>query len=227
MEAQAAGGAEPAAGAAAVAGAERAGGVLDQRQVGQLLEARGPAEQVHRHDRLRPRRDLDLRGVDVVRRRVDVDEDGRGAGERNDVRGRGKRVGGDDHLVARPDPEREHGEVERGGARRDRDGVLDLAGGGEAGLELGDLRRPSSASRSPAPRRPRPPRRRRCRARLDGCRGLRPVPRDRLLEALVEIDLRLEAEQLPGLFDVGHPDLDVRVVERLEGDLAGTAAERA
>ena len=136
---EAAGSTEPAAGTTAVACPQGAGGVLDQRQVGQLLEARGAPEQVHRHDRLRPRRDLDLRGVDVVRRRVDVGEDGRGAGERNDVRGRGKRVGGDDHLVAGPDPKGEDGEVEGGGARRDRDGVLDLARGGEARLELGDL----------------------------------------------------------------------------------------
>ena len=44
------------------------------------------------------------------------------------------------------------------------------------------------------------------------------------VEALVELDLRLEAEQLARLLDVRDPQLDVGVVERLEDDLAGGAA---
>ena len=108
--------------------------------VGQLLEPRRPAEEMDRQDRLRPRRDLDLRRVEVERLRVDVDEHRRRARERDDVRGRGERVRGNDHLVAGPDPEREHGEVERRGARRDGDRVLDAARARELGLELGHLR---------------------------------------------------------------------------------------
>ena len=52
-----------------------------------------------------------------------------------------------------------------------------------------------------------------------------PVPRDRPLEAVVELDLRLPAEQLARLLDVRDPQLDVDVVERREDDLAGAAAE--
>ncbi len=51
------------------------------------------------------------------------------------------------------------------------------------------------------------------------------VPRDRPLEPLVEVDLRLEAEQLARLVDVGNAELDVRVVERLEDDLTGAARQ--
>ena len=62
------------------------------------------------------------------------------AGQADDVRGRREGVGRDDHLVAGSDPEREHGEVERSGAVRDGDRVLDAAGGGDELLELGHLR---------------------------------------------------------------------------------------
>src|SRR3954451_15841978 len=51
------------------------------------------------------------------------------------------------------------------------------------------------------------------------------IPRDRLPEALVEIDLRLEAEHLARLRDVRDPQLDVRVVERLEHELPGAARQ--
>src|SRR5581483_1843232 len=51
------------------------------------------------------------------------------------------------------------------------------------------------------------------------------VPRDCPLEALVEVDLRLEAEELPRLADVRAADLDVGVVERLEDDVARAAGE--
>ncbi len=46
------------------------------------------------------------------------------------------------------------------------------------------------------------------------------VPRDRALEPLVELDLRLEAEELARLVDVRDPQLDVRVVQRLELELS-------
>ena len=141
VEAEAAGDAEPAAGAAAVARAERAGGVLEQRQP-RAARAAGSG---------RPKRCTPstafvrgptsiLRRVDVHRLRVDVDEHGLQPGERDDVRGRREGVGGDEHLVARLEPEREHGEVQRRGARGDGERVLDLAGARELRLELGDLR---------------------------------------------------------------------------------------
>ena len=124
----------------AAAGAERAGRVLDERQVGQLLEPGRAAEEVHGDDRLRPRPDLDLRRVDVHRHRVDVDEHRPQPGERDDVRRRREGVGGDEHLVARLEPEREHREMERGGSRRDRDRVPHLAGTRQLLLELGHER---------------------------------------------------------------------------------------
>ncbi len=142
MEGEAAEHAEPAAGAAAVRRAERAGGVLDQRQLRQLLEPRRPAEQVHGEDRLRVRRDAPrgVLGIDVHRHRVDVDEHGPRAHERDDVRGRRERVRGHEHLVARPDPGREHADVQRRGPGRDGDGVLRAGGAREQPLELLHLR---------------------------------------------------------------------------------------
>src|SRR5207247_10548336 len=82
---------------------------------------------------------------------------------------------------------------------------------------------PSSAAPSRAPRRSRraPPRRRR--AARGGLRQRRPaaaIPRNRPFQALVELDLRLEAEELARLVDVRDPQLDVCVMERLEHDLA-------
>ncbi len=79
-------------------------------------------------------------GVEVHRHRVDVDEHRLRARQRDDVAGGRERVGGDEHLVAGPDPEREHGHVERGRAGRDDDGVVGAAGLGEQPLELGHLR---------------------------------------------------------------------------------------
>ena len=51
------------------------------------------------------------------------------------------------------------------------------------------------------------------------------VPRDRPREAVVELDLRLEAEQLARLVHVRDAQLDVGVVERREDDLARAAGE--
>ena len=99
-----------------------------QRQVGQLLDpapaGRRGAPAMHG---LRPRPDLDPRRVEVHRLRVDVDEHRPQAGERDDVRRRREGVRGHEHLVAGLEPEREHREVERRRARRDRDRVLGLA----------------------------------------------------------------------------------------------------
>ena len=100
--------------------AERAGGVLEQRQRRAAPRAgAGRPKRCTGEDRLRARPDLDLRRVDVHRLRVDVDEHRPQPGERDDVRGRRERVGGDEHLVARLEPEREHGEMERGRAGGD------------------------------------------------------------------------------------------------------------
>jgi hypothetical protein len=79
-------------------------------------------------------------GVDVHRHRVDVDEHGARARERDDVRGRRKRVRGHEHLVARTDAEREHGHVQRGRARRHGDGMHGAGGVAEQRLELVDPR---------------------------------------------------------------------------------------
>ena len=112
MEREAAGDPERAARRPAVAGSERAGGIFDERD---LLRHRGleglpldrSPEQVNGHDgaRLRGDRRCDRRDVDVERIRVDVDQNGLGAAQLDDVRRRGERVGGDDDLVPRPDLE--------------------------------------------------------------------------------------------------------------------------
>ena len=69
-----------------------------------------------------------------------VDEHWARADPGDHVRCRRKRVRRDDHLVSWPDPEREHGEMQRCGPGRDGERMLDSAGLGEARLELGDLR---------------------------------------------------------------------------------------
>jgi hypothetical protein len=140
VEAQAPDVAEAPAGAAAPPGAESARGVLDDRQVGQLLEPRGPPEEVDGEDRARLATDLDARRIDVHRLRIDVHQHGVQPRERDDVRSRGKRVRGHQHLVAGLQPEREHGEMERRRARRDGNRVLHLARVGDSGLELRDTR---------------------------------------------------------------------------------------
>ncbi len=70
-------------------------------------------------------------------------------------------------------------------------------------------------------------RRRRRRASLGGDGESFPVPRDRLRQAVVELDLRLPPEQLARLLDVRDAQLDVGVVQRLEDDLAVVAASVA
>ena len=80
-------------------------------------------------------RDVEVEGV-----RVDVDEDGAGAAQLDDVGRRRERVGGNDHLVAGADSERQHRQVQRSRARGDDDRVRGAAGLGEPLLELGHLR---------------------------------------------------------------------------------------
>ena len=71
---------------------------------------------------------------------VDVDEHRACTDELDGVCGRRERVGRDDHLVARADPEREHPEMERRGAGRHGHRVRRPDGAGEQALELPDLR---------------------------------------------------------------------------------------
>ena len=84
--------------------AERLRGVLDQRhaQRGQLGERRRPAEEVHRHDRLRPRGDprRDVVRIEVERDRVDVREHRRRADAGDRLGGGVERERRADHLVA-------------------------------------------------------------------------------------------------------------------------------
>ncbi len=82
----------------------------------------------------------DLRGVDVHRLGIHVDEPGHEPGESDDVRGRRERVRRHDHLVAGLEPEREHRGVQRRRARGHGQGVLDLAEACNLGLELAHLR---------------------------------------------------------------------------------------
>jgi hypothetical protein len=62
-------------------------------------------------------------GIDEQRPGVDVGEHGDAALVHDDVRRGGERHRRHDHLVARPDADREHGGVQGGGAAADRDGV--------------------------------------------------------------------------------------------------------
>src|SRR5436309_9549094 len=102
----------------------------------------GLAVQVGRHDRRGLARDDggDLRGVHVVRRPIDVDEDRLRAAEQDRRRGREERQGRDHHLLARTDAVREQGDVEGRGAVRDGDRVLPVEVLGERLLECLDLR---------------------------------------------------------------------------------------
>ena len=231
MEAQTARDAETAARAAAVARAERARSVLEQRHVGQIVQRQRPPEEVHAEEQLRARPDANLRRVDVHRLRIDVDEHRLQPGERDDVGRRRERVRGHDHLVARLEPGGEHGEVERGSARGDGQGVLDLAEPRDLGLELEHLR---AHREHPALEdlghlgelllaEVGPPAARTASLNCDAV--FLPVPSDRLLEALVELHLRLPAENLAGLLHVRDAQLDVGVVQRLEDDLSRRAAD--
>jgi hypothetical protein len=119
--------------------AERLRRVLHERQaeLGELLERRRPAEQVHRHDRARPRRDprCHLLRVEVRSGGIDVGEDRRGAAPRDRLGGRVEREGRTDHLVARPDTHRVEHEDERVGAVRDSDRLRDAQVVGRLALE--------------------------------------------------------------------------------------------
>ena len=92
----------------------------------ELLERRRTAEEMHRHDRARPRVIArgDVLGIEVVRRGIDVREDGRRAAPRDRLGRRVEREGGADHLVAGADAERVEHEHDRVRAVRDADRLL-------------------------------------------------------------------------------------------------------
>ena len=207
--------------------AERPGRVLEQvdlRRDGLLQRRpveRSP-EEVHGQHRLRSRRHGLVRvlEVEVERRRVDVDEHGRRARE---PRRRSPSPGTCTRARSPRRRARCRARARRGGAPQSRSRRPPRAHAAccrHELLELRDLR----------PHRQRPRLEDAAHllellvaeraGRLGGCGHLLAIPRDRPREALVEIDLRLEAEHLARLLDVRDPQLDVGVVERLEDDLA-------
>ncbi len=99
------------------------------------------SEQMNRNDRFRSRRDGGdgLRGVDVERRLIDVDEHRPRAQTGDGAGGREKRVGRRDDLVARLDVERHERQQQRVGAGRDGDRVADAEHQGQLAFERGDL----------------------------------------------------------------------------------------
>ena len=119
----------------------RLGGVLDHGEVG-VGQVRPASVQVHHHHGPRALGACrgDAVGVDRGGDRVDVDEDGHRA-ECAHRGGRGH--GGErrhDHLVARPDPERGHGQLKRAGTRRHGDRAVDAGPRGEVAFERIGLR---------------------------------------------------------------------------------------
>ena len=118
--------------------------VLDHRDAerDELVHRRGPAEQVHRHDRARARRDLrgDVVDVDVHRRRVDVGEDGRRTAARDRLGGRVERERRADDLVAGADLHRVEHDHDRVRAVRDADRLRDAEERGRLLLECPEVR---------------------------------------------------------------------------------------
>ena len=122
------GGTVGANGRAAIAGAERFAGVLDERQPvplgerAQRLELTRVAEDVDGDDRLRPRRDrrVDGCGVEVERARVDVCEDRCRPLVDRAVRARRERERRRDRLVPGLEPRDVAEQVQSGRAARDR-----------------------------------------------------------------------------------------------------------
>ena len=64
--------------------------------------------------------------VNVVGVAIDIAEHRRGPAIEHRIRGRDPSEGGHNHLVARADPERREGQMQRGGAARGRQRVFDL-----------------------------------------------------------------------------------------------------
>ena len=115
--------------------------VLDHRQAERAEVGRGAAEEVHRHDRLRLVRDLalDLRRIEVQRRRVDVGENRCRAAPGDRLGGRVERERRADHLVAGADVHPVEHEDDRVGAVGAADRLLDAELGRSLALEGLDL----------------------------------------------------------------------------------------
>ena len=131
---------------AVVEGEVRLAGVFDQREVVRLgqrheaVEIRRVAIEMHRHDRLRARRDGALNGVwvEVIRDGVNVYEDRAGACQQHDVRGGGEAERRGDDLIARADAMRQQRDVQRRRACGDRDGLAHAGHLSEPALERRD-----------------------------------------------------------------------------------------
>ena len=121
----------------------RLGGVLDQHEIAiggqraERAEVGALAVQVHRYQRLRPRRARRLCGRRVERPGlgIDVGEHGGRPCPEDPRDRRDARVRGGDHLVARADPVRPQRQRDRVGPRVDPDGVRRAAVRGELRLE--------------------------------------------------------------------------------------------
>ncbi len=147
IEAETAHTAETAGALALVLGAERLGSVLDEDQVVALgdvperLHVGALAEQVDDEDGAGARRDLvlDLERVEVVGERVDVAEDGAGAGAADGAGGGEEGEGGQDDLVAGAEVQGVQGQRQGVGAGAAADAVGDAAIAGQLVLQGGDL----------------------------------------------------------------------------------------
>ena len=112
-----------------------------RRGIGDWIEIGAQAKEMDWNDRLGFRRDRrnGLIGVDVERRRIDVDEHRPGAQPLDGAGGRKERIRRRDDLVARFDVERHQRQEERVGPGRNGDGVRDADEGAELALERLDF----------------------------------------------------------------------------------------
>ncbi len=108
------------------------------RDGAQRIEVGRETAEVHRNDRLRTVGDRrgDVPRVDVQCSRIDIDDHRPGAEVEDHFRGRREGVCGDDDLVVAREADRFEGEVQRRGARVQRDGVFRTDERGELALEL-------------------------------------------------------------------------------------------
>ena len=135
VEAEAARGTKRASASAAILGAVRLRGILDDLQVvalgnlEQRIHVHRVAVDVHRHDRPRPGRDarFDLGDVHRPRQRVAVDHDWPGACQQDWHRARDDGERGQDDLVAGLQVEQADGDLQGHAAVRDRDAVRSTA----------------------------------------------------------------------------------------------------
>ena len=134
--------------APAVRRTEALRGILDdrhaasRRDLGNRVIVSALTEQIHGHDRLRLVRErrLDQRRIDIERARIDVDEYGRRAGERDHPGRRNERERRRHHLVAGTDTERHQRDEQRIRAARHCDAMARSRERRETTLELRDLR---------------------------------------------------------------------------------------